>query len=125
MGLGTLLVLTFSDPSVDVLSEIGDRLGISGFYVSFVLSPLASNASELVAAYNYAQKRTQKSMTISLSTLLGAGCMNNTFCLGIFLGLIGFKQLAWRFAAETLAILAVEIVVGIYAAQRQLMTLGE
>jgi Ca2+-binding EF-hand superfamily protein len=58
MGFGTLLVLIFSDPMVDVLSEIGVRTNISSFYISFVLAPLASNASELLAAYNYAAKRT-------------------------------------------------------------------
>lgn len=48
MGLGTATVLLFSDPMVDVLSELGAVLGIAPFYVSFVLAPLASNASELL-----------------------------------------------------------------------------
>merc|ERR1711953_68799 len=51
MGLGTLLVVVFSDPAVDLLARMG------------------SNASELVAAANYAAKKTMKSMTTSLSTL--------------------------------------------------------
>ncbi|EER02433.1 conserved hypothetical protein, partial [Perkinsus marinus ATCC 50983] len=82
---GTLLILIFSDPAVDVLNEIGIRSGINPFYISFILAPLASNASELVAAYSYAQKKTSKHITISISTLQGAASMNNTFCLGIFL----------------------------------------
>merc|ERR1711916_426743 len=57
MGLGTFLVLLFSDPMVDVLSEFGARTHIPAFYISFVLAPLASNASELIAAYNYALKK--------------------------------------------------------------------
>lgn len=110
MGLGTLLVLIFSDPMVDVLNQIGIVSGIPAFYISFVLAPLASNASELVAAYNYAQKKTPKTITISLNTLEGAACMNNTFCLAIFLGLIYVQGLAWKFTAETLSILVVELV---------------
>lgn len=51
LALGTILVLIFSDPMVDVMSEIGARSGVPTFYVSFVLAPLASNASELIAAY--------------------------------------------------------------------------
>merc|ERR1719238_1465384 len=112
MCAGSVIVLLFSDPAVDVFTEIGDRIGISPFYVSFVLAPLASNASELVAAYNYAQKRTLKAMTISLSTLEGAACMNNTFCLGIFFGLIFFRGLNWKFTAETISIIVVQYVVG-------------
>merc|ERR1711924_449478 len=104
MGFGTALVLLFSDPLVEVFAEWGKRLEISGFYVSFVLAPFASNASELVAAQMYAMKKTPKAITTSLSTLIGAACMNNTFCLGIFYALIYAKQLAWQSTAETVSI---------------------
>jgi Ca2+/H+ antiporter len=50
MGLGTIMVLLVSDPAVDVLSSIGARTGIPAFYIAFVLAPMASNASELIAA---------------------------------------------------------------------------
>lgn len=112
---GTVLVLLFSDPMVDCMSELGGRIGVGPFYVSFILAPLASNASELVASYNYAKKKTRRTMTISLSALLGAGCMNNTFCLGIFLALVYFRGLAWKFTAETVAILVVEAIVALVA----------
>ncbi|KAH8071438.1 Ca2 Cation Antiporter (CaCA)-like protein [Aureococcus anophagefferens] len=36
-GLSTLVVLVFSDPVTDVLTEFGDRTGINAFYVGFVL----------------------------------------------------------------------------------------
>jgi len=123
MALGSAIVLIFSDPAVDVMAETGRRLQISPFYVSFVMAPIASNATELVAAYNYACKRTTKSMTTSLGTLLGAGVMNNTFCLGIFLGLVYFKSLAWEFSAETLSILVVEAVVALLVWGRRSMNL--
>lgn len=82
MGLGTIILVLISDPMVDVLSELGVRTGIPAFYIAFVLAPLASNASELIAAYNYAKKKTATSMSISLATLEGAAVMNNTFVLG-------------------------------------------
>ena len=69
MSLGTLLVLLFSDPMVDVLSEIGTRTGIPAFYISFIIAPLASNASELIASYNYAKKKTSKTISVSLYLL--------------------------------------------------------
>ncbi|CAI5701077.1 unnamed protein product [Peronospora effusa] len=120
MFLGTALVLVFSDPMVDVLSEIGARTGIPAFYVSFVVAPLASNASELIAAFNYAQKKTSKTISISVSALLGAACMNNTFCLGIFAALMSFKSggLVWEFSAETFAILLVELCIGCIAMKK-------
>jgi len=111
MSLGTLLVLVFSDPMVGLLSELGVRLDVSAFYISFVLAPLASNASELVAGFNYAKKKTSKSITTSFSTLEGAAIMNNTFCLAIFLALVYFKNLAWEFSAETICIIFVQVAV--------------
>jgi len=111
MLLGTLLVLVFSDPMVDVLSQIGRCTGVPAFYVSFLLAPLASNASELVASMKLASKKTSTSITQSLQCLEGAACMNNTFCLGIFFLLIYYQGLAWKFTAETLSIFFVQVLV--------------
>jgi len=108
MLMGTFLVLIFSDPMVDVLAQIGKMTGVPAFYVSFILAPLASNASELVCSMSLASKKTQGSITQSLQTLEGAACMNNTFCLGIFFFLIYYQGLAWKFTAETLCIFFVQ-----------------
>ena len=43
--------------------------------------------------------------------------MNNTFCLAIFMGLIYFKGLVWKFTAETCAILLVQLLVAGVALQ--------
>mmetsp|Transcript_28455 Transcript_28455/g.28783 ORF Transcript_28455/g.28783 Transcript_28455/m.28783 type:complete len:551 (+) Transcript_28455:102-1754(+) len=115
MGIGSVLVLFFSDPMVDALGSLGDRLNIKPFYVAFVLAPLVSNGSELVAAYNYSIKKTKKSISISLTTLTGAAAMNNTFCLGIFMILVYVKELAWVFSAETVSLLIAEVIVGCMA----------
>lgn len=118
MLVGVTIVLVFSDPMVAVLSELGNRVNVKPFYVAFVLAPLASNASELIAAYSYALKKTEKTMTISLSTLLGAACMNNTFSLAIFLGIVYFQNLKWVFSAETTSIVTVELIMFFVAQQR-------
>ena len=121
MGLGTVLVLLFSDPMVDVMSQLGTVMNLKPFYISFVLAPLASNASELIASYNYALKKTSKTITISLTALEGAAIMNNTFCLGIFLALVYFRGLEWEFAAETISILFVQLCV-MYIAVKKVQT---
>jgi len=118
MGLGTVVVLIFSDPMVDVLNTLGERFSINAFYVAFVLAPIASNASELIASIAYATKKTKKTITISLAALEGAACMNNTFCLGIFLCLIFFKGLTWQFSAETIAIILVELALFLFALKK-------
>jgi len=124
MASGTVLVLFFSDPMVDCLSEWGKRLGVSPFYVSFILAPFASNASELLAAYTYAAKKTEKNITTSLSTLIGAACMNNTFVLAIFLALIYKQGLAWQFTAETVAMILIQWIIGILAIVKNTQTVA-
>lgn len=114
LSIGTILVLLFADPMVEVLQEVAVRINIPPFYVSFILAPLASNASEVIASQYYAAKKTKKSIAISLSALEGAASMNNTFCLSIFMSLIYFRGLAWQFSAETIAIILVQYIVGYY-----------
>jgi Ca2+/Na+ antiporter len=111
--IGTVMVVVFSDPMVDVMQEIAVRANLSPFYVSFILAPLASNASEVISSMYYASKKTRKTITVSLTALEGAACMNNTFCLSIFMGLIFFRGLAWQYSAETIAIVVVEFIMAV------------
>jgi Ca2+/Na+ antiporter len=108
LAFGVGLVTLFSDPMVDVLTVIGNRLDVSPFYISFIVTPIVSNASELISSIQSSAKKTRKSIDMTYSQLLGAATMNNTFCLAIFLILVYLKDLAWQFSAEVLAILLVE-----------------
>lgn len=116
LAAGTFLVVLFSDPMVDVLKVMSSRLGIPAFYVSFVLVPFASNASELLASRYYAMKKSKKTINVSFAALEGAAAMNNTFCLAIFMGIVIFRNgIVWEYTAETASIMVVQIVVGILA----------
>jgi Ca2+/Na+ antiporter len=120
--IGTTLVLLFSDPMVNVLSEVAVRLNIPAFYVSFILAPLASNASEVIASQYYAAKKTRKTITVALTALEGAASMNNTFCLSIFMALIFFRGLAWQYSAETISIILVQFGIGTLALRGKMTT---
>ena len=58
--IGTLVVALFSDPMVDVISTFGNTLNINPFFVSFILTPFCSNASELIASLAFASHKRQK-----------------------------------------------------------------
>lgn len=120
--IGTAIVLIFSDPMVEVLSEIAARANVPPFYVSFILAPVAANASEVIASQYYAAKKTRKTITVALTALEGAASMNNTFCLSIFMGLIYFRGLAWQFSAETIAIVSVQLVMCVFAHRSKMST---
>jgi len=122
MFFGSVLVLLFSDPMCDLLGTMGEKADIPPFYISFLIAPLASNASELVSAMKLAQKKTQNSMKESLSTLCGAAIMNNTFCLSIFFMCFLVKDLVWQFSAETISIVVIQIFMGIIAINKKVQT---
>lgn len=113
ISFGIALIIVFAHPMVGLLSEIGERLGISSFYVSFIVAPLLLNANRLSVAQNYAARQTMKSMTQSLHMIVGAAIVNNTFCLGIFLLVTYFNQLAWKFSAEACSIVIIQFILGL------------
>merc|ERR1712113_1342322 len=111
--LGTILCVIFSDPMVSVIGTFSTTINVSSFYVSFIVTPIASNAAEIYSALIFAQKKTQEGISMGFSALYGAACMNNTFVLGIFGTLVYIQQLEWTFVAETLVIIFTIFVVGI------------
>ena len=78
LSVGMVLCVLFSDPMVDALTEIGNRWGISPFYVSFIVTPVVSNASELLSSLQFSARKTRRSIDMTYSQLLGAATMNNT-----------------------------------------------
>jgi len=96
---------------VDVISRFGTYTNIPSFYISFIITPFCSNASEVVASIMFAAKRSVASSSMTFSQLYGAATMNNTLVLGVFYALIYIKGLAWEFSAETMTILLVTFIV--------------
>jgi Ca2+/Na+ antiporter len=115
---GTVMITVFSDPMVEVITNVGDKLGIKPFYVSFVVTPLVSNASEVISALVFARKKTSKGISLTFASLYGAASMNNTFGLAIFMGLVYFRKLKWAFSAEVISIMFVTFAVGINGLRR-------
>jgi len=120
---GTVIAAIFSDPMIETVGAVGESLGIRPFYVSFVVTPFASNAAELVAALLFAKGKTNVSIGLSLSSLYGAAAMNNTFCVGIFLALLCVRGLPWTYTAEVISILVAEITVAIICMRESLSQL--
>jgi len=110
---GTVLVTVFSDPMVNTISAFAKTINVSAFYISFIVTPMASNASEVISGLIFAAKKTNKGISLTFGALYGAACMNNTFGLGIFMGLIYFRKLSWDYTTETLAIMLTTFAIGI------------
>lgn len=113
--VGLVLVSYFTDPIVGVLSSWGSRSGVSPFYISFVLTPFAYHSSAFRVVASSASKKTSRSITMALSTLIGAACINNTYTLGFLYALMYARGLAWKFRAETLSVVVVQWLLGLIA----------
>ena len=90
-----------------------NRWGVKAFYVSFIITPIISNASEIISSIAQSRKKNKAGLDITYTQLLGAATMNNTFCLAIFLVLIFARKLVWGFSAEVTVIVGVEFLVAI------------
>ncbi|XP_003386706.1 PREDICTED: uncharacterized protein LOC100632705 [Amphimedon queenslandica] len=132
--VGVGLVTIFSDPMVDALTRLvnkenenysytkddghkvqGQYIPIPVFYLSFVITPLCSNASELVSSLIFASKKKKVNTSMTFSQLYGAATMNNTLCLGIFTALVGIRGLTWQYSAEVTVILLVQLIMAAIA----------
>jgi Ca2+/Na+ antiporter len=118
--LGTAICTIVSDPMVDTIGGLGKKMGISPFYISFVVTPLASNASEVISGLIFASRKTVESMTLTLATLHGGATMNSTLSLGIFMTLIYARHLAWSYSAEVIVLLIIIVTVGLNSLKKNI-----
>ena len=56
---GSAIVLVFADSLVESISNLSDNINLSAFYIAFVVTPIASNASELYNTYYFASYQSQ------------------------------------------------------------------
>ncbi|BBN06185.1 hypothetical protein MPTK1_3g19130 [Marchantia polymorpha subsp. ruderalis] len=115
---GAALAALFADPLVDSIGGFSSSSGIPPFFVAFVVTPFASNASELFSSILFAKQRRKKNISLTFSQLYGAVTMNNTLCLGLFLGVIYLRGLNWDFSSEVTVILLSVLTVGAIGGSR-------
>lgn len=78
MLAGALLAATFADPMVDSIGNFSAASHIPPFFVAFVVTPFASNASELVSSIIFAKRLRKRNISLTFSQVYGAITMNNT-----------------------------------------------
>lgn len=112
----------FSDPMVDTINRMSQVMHIQPFFISFIVTPFASNASELIASIYFCAKKSSKSVSVAMAAVYGAVTMNSTLNLGILLLLMYRRDIFWAFTAEALPMLFTVFVVGIFAAVKDTFT---
>ena len=67
LGGGIAMCAVFSDPLVEALTTLSSQTGVPPFAVGFVLTPLASNASEVLSSLEFAAKKRVKNISLTFS----------------------------------------------------------
>jgi len=116
---GATLVAFFSDPLVDSVSNFSKASGVPAFFVAFIVTPFASNASELVSSLQFAKSKRMKTISLTYCQVYGAVTMNNTMCLGLFLMVVWYRGLDWTFSSETVTTMTSIFAMGYVAATRR------
>ncbi|XP_020251410.1 uncharacterized protein LOC109828852 [Asparagus officinalis] len=116
--LGTAMAAAFADPLVDAVDNFSVATKIPSFFISFIAMPLATNSSEAVSALIFASRKKQRTASLTFSEIYGGVTMNNTLCMAVFLALVYLRGLTWDFSSESLIILLVCIVMGLFTSFR-------
>eukprot|EP00250_Pteridium_aquilinum_P008145 c17713_g1_i1 orf=257-2572(+) len=115
---GAALAAIFSDPLIDSIQGFSNASSIPSFFVAFVVVPFASNASELFSSLVFARKKRKRNISLTYSQIYGSVTMNNTLCLGIFLGIVYARGLTWDFSSEVTVVLLNILFVGLIGVSR-------
>ncbi|KAJ6253014.1 sodium/calcium exchanger ncl [Anaeramoeba flamelloides] len=113
--IGTLSIILFCDALVVTITKFSSHLGMSPFYIAFVVAPTASNSAELFTSVVFAKKKKMKTNSLVFASLYGAVVMNNTFSLAVLCGLIYYKKLIWDFTAEVISMSVVNLSLSVLA----------
>ena len=111
---GVVMIFLVADGMVAAITAFGSLVGISSFLLSMVIIPIASNMSELIGTYVQARKKRKKVISMLYSMLYGGVVMNNAVSLATFLLCLIARDLEWNFAAETLSVVFIVTMMGVF-----------
>jgi len=112
LAAGAFVCAVFSDPMVEAVSNFSTASGIPAFFVAFVVTPFASNSSELVSSLKFAAAKKTKNLSLTFSQVYGAVTMNNTMCLGLFLLVVWLQGLTWTYTSEVAITVGSTLLIG-------------
>ncbi|KAL2475269.1 sodium/calcium exchanger family protein/calcium-binding EF hand family protein [Abeliophyllum distichum] len=105
VGSGMLLLL--AEPLIRSVVSFSEAVNLSSFAVSYLAIPFAMNYRAAVASIGSARQMTQKSISLTLSSLYSAVYMNNVIGLMVFLAPVYVRNLSSDVSAEVVVLLII------------------
>ncbi|KAL1299495.1 hypothetical protein HN51_044035 [Arachis hypogaea] len=116
--LGITMLSLLAEPLIASVQNFSQEAGISSFFISFILVPLATNFREATSAIREASHKKSSNTSQTIYEIYGAVFMNNILGFVVISILIYVRDITWEFSADVLVVAIVCAVMGIAASFR-------
>ncbi|KAK7324549.1 hypothetical protein VNO77_28193 [Canavalia gladiata] len=116
--LGVTILSLLAEPLIASVQRFSEDAGISSFFVSFILVPLATNFREATSAIKEASHKKTSNTSQTIYEIYGAVFMNNMLGFVVISILIYMRDITWEFSADVLVVGIVCGVMGLTASFR-------
>ncbi|XP_045801277.1 sodium/calcium exchanger NCL-like [Trifolium pratense] len=116
--LGIIMLSLLAEPLIHSVQNFSEAAGISSFFISFIIVPLATNFREATSAIKEASHKKSSNTSHTMYEIYGAVFMNNILGFVVISSLIYMRDITWEFSADVLVVAIVCIVMGLTASFR-------
>ncbi|XP_047168145.1 sodium/calcium exchanger NCL-like [Vigna umbellata] len=116
--LGVTMLALLAEPLIASVQQFSEEAGISSFFISFILVPLATNFREATSAIKEASHKKSSNTSQTIYEIYGAVFMNNILGFVVISILIYIREITWQFSADVLVVAIVCAVMGLAATFR-------
>ncbi|KAK7257179.1 hypothetical protein RIF29_30960 [Crotalaria pallida] len=116
--LGITMLSLLAEPLVHSVQNFSKEAGISSFFISFIIVPLATNFREATSAIKEASHKKRSNTSHTIYEIYGSVFMNNILGFVVISSLIYMRDITWEFTADVLVVAIVCAVMGLAASFR-------
>ncbi|TKY49146.1 hypothetical protein E2542_SST26572 [Spatholobus suberectus] len=116
--LGITILSLLAEPLIASVQKFSEAAGISSFFISFILVPLATNFREATSAIKEASHKKSSNTSQTMYEIYGAVFMNNILGFVVISILIYMREVTWEFSVDVLIVAIVCAVMGLAASFR-------
>ncbi|XP_027340347.1 sodium/calcium exchanger NCL-like [Abrus precatorius] len=113
--LGVTILSLLAEPLIASVQKFSEDAGMSPFFISFILVPLATNFREATSAIKEASHKKSSNTSQTMYEIYGAVFMNNILGFVVISILIYMRDITWEFSADVLVVAIVCAVMGLTA----------
>ncbi|TKY66454.1 hypothetical protein E2542_SST09326 [Spatholobus suberectus] len=113
--LGITILSLLAEPLISSVQKFSEVAGISSFFISFILVPLATSFREATSAIREASHKKRDNTSQKIYEIYGAVFMNNIRGFVVISILIYVRDITWQFSADVLVVAIVCAIMGLTA----------